>query len=389
MDEINAYRYGSSVGVRSAAPATAEDDITGRAESEPSQAALDSVVWAPPVFVVGCPRSGTTLAQTMLDSHPSLNVLYEANFLVDIPLGLHSSFLNASEALAAAEAHPNFQPDKFDVRGARSVCRELGIADSAGAMRVLAASRAVAEGKRRWGNKTPKAVLHLPELAILFPDAQFVHMIRDGRDSAASQARIDRTLIQGALLWRTGMRSGRRAGTNLGPDRYLEVRLEDLLSSPEQQIRKMCAFLGEEFDQSLLNFHTTARERIPTSGLSIHPRLGEPPRPLPTRADGGAKGVAERAAAALMESELVELGYLPARPPRRRRRIFYEIIGYTLFLVSLRKGLRDLLRHLSRAIGARRIARAVSQTPSARPVPKNTVSSRAVTPASADGPGEA
>ncbi len=74
----------------------------------------------------------------------------------------------------------------------------------------------------------------------------------------------------------------------------------------------MCAFLGEDFDQSLLHFHTTARERIPLSDLPIHPRLGEPPRPLPPSRDGAATGLVQRAAAALIDAELVELGYVPA-----------------------------------------------------------------------------
>src|SRR5215467_4166559 len=55
----------------------------GRGSGVRRAVSLEAVVWAPPVFVVGCPRSGTTLVQTMLDSHPRLSVLYEANFLVD------------------------------------------------------------------------------------------------------------------------------------------------------------------------------------------------------------------------------------------------------------------------------------------------------------------
>jgi hypothetical protein len=350
---------------------------------------LEAIVWSSPVFVVGCPRSGTTLVQTMLDSHPRLSVTYEADFLVDIPLGPRSSAANASKALTLAEAHPNSRMHSFDARTARVVCSELGIMDAAGAMRVLAASRALAQGKRRWGNKTPKALLHLAELAIVYPDAQFIHVIRDGRDSAYSQARTSgHSVVQGALLWRTGMRTGRRAGSRLGPDRYLEVRLEELLSSPEGQLRRMCAFLGEDFDQSLLHFHTTARERIPASSLPIHPRLGEPPRPLPPSREGAATGFVQRAVAALIDSELAELGYVPAASPGRRREIFYIIIGYVFFLVSLRKGLRDLFRHLARLCSARRVARSATRQSSGRQLKGDTLSRRTATPAPAEAPDE-
>jgi hypothetical protein len=346
---------------------------------------LEAVIWASPVFVVGCPRSGTTLVQTMLDSHPRLSVLYEAESLVDIPLGLRTSATSASEALALAEAHQNSRTHGFDARTARALCRQLGITDAAGAMRVLAASQALAQGKTRWGTKTPKALLHLAELAIVYPDAQFIHVIRDGRDSASSQARVfGRSVVQGAVLWRTGMRTGRRAGSRLGPDRYLEVRLEELLSSPEEQIRRMCVFLGEDFDQSLLHFHTTARARIPPSNLPIHPSLGEPPRPLPPSRESAATALPQRIVAALIHAELVELGYVPAASSARCRRIVYVLIGYTCFLVSLRRNPRELIRHIARSGGARRAARSVTRRSVGRQFQGGTLPRRIATPASAE-----
>ena len=350
-----------------------------------SPAGLEAVILAPPVFVVGCPRSGTTLVQTMLDSHARLSVLYEADFLVDIPFGLRSCLANAQEALTLAEAHPTFRTE-FDARTASAACRELGIMDAPGAMRVLAASQALAQGKRRWGNKTVKASLHLAKLAIVYPDAQFIHVIRDGRDSASSNARVfGWSVVKGALLWRGGIRAARRAGSRLGPDRYLEVRLEELLSSPEEQIRRMCAFLGEDFDKSLLQCNTTARKRVPSPGLWCHPRLGEPPRPLPPSGDGAATGISQRAAAALMNAELVELGYVAAGSSGRLRRMVYVVIGYTLFLVSLRRSLRELVRHFVRCAGARRATRSVTRQSAGRHNQGGTLPRHATTP----GPAEA
>ena len=383
MGDIFADRSGGGTGAGFAAPVEIWDDTDSGPGQQP--VSLEAVVWASPVFVVGCPRSGTTLMQTMLDSHPRLSVIYEANFLVDIPLGLQSSLANASEALTLAEVHPNSQTYGFDTQTVRAACRELGITDAAGAMRVLAASQALAQGKRRWGNKTPKALLHLAELAIVYPDAQFIHVIRDGRDSAYPQARVSgRSVVQGALLWRTGMRTGRRAGSRLGPDRYLEVRLEELLSSPEEQIRRMCIFLGEDFDQSLLHSHTTARERIPTSNLRLHPRLGEPPRPLPPSREDAPTGLVQRAAAALIHTELVELGYVPAASSGGCRRIVYVIIGYAFFLFSLRGSWRELFRHFARAAGARRAARRATRRSVGRQLQGGTLPRRIATSAPAE-----
>lgn len=318
---------------------------------------LYEIIWSSPVFVVGVPRSGTTLVQTMLDSHPRLSVAYEANFLVDIPLGQRSWSANATEALRMVEAHTNFRSNSFDTALARAACRDLGITDAAGAMRALGASHAIAQNKVRWGNKTPKALLHLTELAAIFPDAQFIHVIRDGRDSAASQIGGDRSFVQNAILWRDGIRAGRRAESRVGSDRYLEVRLEEILLSPEKQIRQMCAFLGEQFHQSMMDFHVTARGRIPMSDLPSHPRLGEPPRPIPPRHESIEDNLERRAATALMESELVELGYIPIGSYSRRESGILRGIGYVLFLVALRKTWRELMRYFSRSLGARRAIR--------------------------------
>lgn len=319
---------------------------------------LEIMVRASPIFVVGCPRSGTTLVQTILDSHPDLCVIYEADFLVDVPLELDRCPATADRALASAEYHPNFRNRSadFDATVALEKCRELGITNAVQAMRLVAARYAQQQGKRRWGNKTPKALIYIFELSMIYPDAQFIHVIRDGRESVASQARVsNRNIFQGALLWRTGIRRGLRARSELAPGRYLEVRLEDLLYSPASQILRMCRFLGEKFDESMLISSTAARARIPSSDLQLHPRLGQPLHPVSSDIDFGSD-IIQRAATALIEPELAELGYIEHRGSLMLRPL-YLLIGYLLFSLSLRKNWRDLLRHLARVRAGRRFSK--------------------------------
>ncbi len=352
---VFADKWGGRTEAAYAAPEIGEDNRSAGQPSVWQPVSLKAVVWAPPVFIVGCPRSGTTLVQTILDSHPGLSVLYEANFLIDIPLGLQSGQANASDALTLAQAHPNFQAYGFDERRARLACMELGITDSAGAMRALAASLAFTQGKRRWGNKTPKALLHLPELAILYPDAQFVHVIRDGRNSAESPARVDRSLVQNALLWRTGMRIGRRAGSSLGIDRYLELRLEDLLFFPKNS----SAGFAPSSERTSTS-HCSTSTRPPGTGsqsrTSRHPRLGQPP--LPPAATVRQLGSCSGPPPHLSMLNSWSSGTLQL-PHRRGNRIFHVSIGYAFFLVSLRRSLRELFRHFARSVGARRATRRV------------------------------
>src|SRR6266567_12270 len=100
--------------------------------------------------------------------------------------------------------------------------------------------------------------------------------------------------------------------------------------------------------------------------------------------DGAATGLVQRAAAALINAELVELGYVPAASSVRLRRIVYMIIGYTFFLVSLPRRLGDLFRHFARSCGARRAARSVTRQSVGRKLPGGTLPRQAAMPAPAD-----
>ncbi len=100
--------------------------------------------------------------------------------------------------------------------------------------------------KPRWINKTPAYVHLLPVLDRLFPDQRFVHCVRDGRDVAASVVTRPwgpKTHLQGGEWWARKVLDGVRWG-QAHPERYLEVRYEDLLVDPEPTLRRVSSFLG-------------------------------------------------------------------------------------------------------------------------------------------------
>ena len=120
------------------------------------------------------------------------------------------------------------------------------------------------EGKPRWGDKTPANVLHLELLARLFPRAVFIHVIRDGREVAASLADQESAsdwLAGKAYYWRDCVTAGRRAGRSLDGARYCEVRLEDLVADPESTLRRLCAAIGESYTPRLLEYGARPGER--------------------------------------------------------------------------------------------------------------------------------
>jgi hypothetical protein len=206
-----------------------------------------------PVFVLGCPRSGTTLLRNLLRSHPNLTFPSESHF---IPLFYRAWGDPADDRAARRLAarilalhwirrwELDLTPEHFD-----------GCRTYAALIDRLYAAVARRDGATRWGDKTPYYAKEIPTLAHLFPTAQFIHIIRDGRDVVASLLRASftaRTPYTAALYWKAHVTAARRDGAPLGPERYLEVEYGALLADTEGTMRRVCAFLGEPFDERVL-----------------------------------------------------------------------------------------------------------------------------------------
>ena len=117
------------------------------------------------------------------------------------------------------------------------------------------------QGKARYAEKTPINVLHIELLADVFPEARFIHLIRDGRDVALSYLDTDfgaSSLPEAAVQWRRFVRKGRRSGARVGAHRYQEVRYEDLVADPDTVLRSLCEFIDLPFDPSMLRYHERA-----------------------------------------------------------------------------------------------------------------------------------
>ena len=159
---------------------------------------MNSLSHKGPVFIVGAPRSGTTLLQYMLRAHPALSLpTGESHFF--IPLYRHAAqygdlsqadnvrrVLRAMEAQSAEFLYTDLHGLKFDVE---TLTREFvteGRRTIRDIITGLFEKNAVGEGKPRWGDKTPYYVLHIPKLLEWWPDAQIIHIVRDGRDVALS-----------------------------------------------------------------------------------------------------------------------------------------------------------------------------------------------------------
>lgn len=223
--------------------------MTAIGDTEAFQRVVARETAAPPIFVGGCPRSGTTLLRVILDSHPEIVCGPELRAFPALASLSSETRSILGDVLAA---HYRISSERLDC-----VFRNL-VASFLDPLRAKS-------GKRRVAEKTPANALYFGELARLFPKAAFVQIIRDGRDAVASLLTMDwRDARTGAPLrvttdagsaawtWANHVRRGREAA-QAGAD-YFELRYEDLVRDPRAALRPLFAFLGEDWSDAVLDF---------------------------------------------------------------------------------------------------------------------------------------
>jgi uncharacterized membrane protein YkvA (DUF1232 family) len=209
-----------------------------------------------PIVIGGCGSSGTTLVRHILDRHPAIFCGPESTLFL--------ARISSPEELA-----DRFGFARPEVSGWRRASRSRVEFIERFQRACLARS-----GKQLWADKTPENLRCFHAIRRRFPQAKFVHVIRDGRDVACSlrQARwmslekitggADRAspeALEACIrYWAERVRFGR---TLAGDPRYHEVRYEDLLEAPESTLRALARFLGVGFDAALLQADVRATER--------------------------------------------------------------------------------------------------------------------------------
>ncbi len=242
-------------------------------------------------FVVGAPRSGTTLVRAMLNSHSTLAIPPESHFLPRLAEAWRRAAPGTTQAatemfLGFIEREERFRLWDLPVHDVRAEIARASDADTrslAVLLRALYRSYAVRAGKSRWGEKTPAYALHIPILATLLPEAVFVHVVRDGRDCALAYLTTGigpTSIAKAAIMWSRHVEDARAAGARLGGGRYIEMRYEDVVSEPAREVGRLCAALGLDFERGMLDYW---RDGGSIGGASLqrdaHESVLRPPTP--------------------------------------------------------------------------------------------------------------
>jgi hypothetical protein len=213
---------------------------------------------AGPVFVVGVNGSGTTMLADSLGHHPALymfpretrvlpSLLHKYGALGELAPEQRAALV---QELARGKAFWRENGDRPVVLDEQEYAQARTSGDALAAVYLHMARR---EGKQCWGDKTPMYVQHLGLLARAFPDARFVHVLRDGRDCAQSfHRRWNLSPLRSVWRWKKSVATGRRQGLQLGAGRYMEVKYEELTSEPENRMRQVCNFLNLPFSSEVL-----------------------------------------------------------------------------------------------------------------------------------------
>jgi len=212
-----------------------------------------------PVFVLGCGRSGTKFLYHTLLSGGGFAVYFAESNTFNL-LGVHFGNL-AHRANRRKLLDAYYKSNLFERTGLKREDIDqqvMGNCRNAGDfLRIVMETIARQQGVARWAECTPLHLLNLPLIKRVVPDALVIHIIRDGRDVAASLHRIgwirpfrwdrSRAFLAPAIFWRWIVSKGRRYGHALGND-YMEVHYEELVENPRETLARIGNFIEQDLD---------------------------------------------------------------------------------------------------------------------------------------------
>lgn len=226
-----------------------------------------------PFFILGCPRSGTSLLSRMINAHPRLCVPQETQ--------IFPHFLPLLSAYGDLNKESNRRVLVSDIAGSVRLQEDLeGAIDASAVLNQLDSLESVdfgsvfrafmeqwqkTQGKPRWGEKTPQNAHTIDALLDYFPEAKYLNIVRDGRDVMMSLLDTEfgpKNPRDAAKYWCNYLDKNQHALERVNPDQQLTVHYEELLAEPVAVLEQICGFLDEDYSDSMLEF---SKERLPAN----------------------------------------------------------------------------------------------------------------------------
>jgi hypothetical protein len=218
----------------------------------------------PLFFIIGRPRSGTTLLRFFIDAHPNVIIPTETTFIFQL-YKKYKNIRNWNTSIIS-----NFTKDlaktrfyklaKFDADEIRSVLMEYkGKLDFQTACKITISTYESIFPKNEilvLGDKNPDYSLVFDSIFGIFQDAKYIHLIRDPRDTYISAVNANfgyPSMAVSAKRWKTSFRYIENL-KNTYPDKFLTVKFEDLLNDTEGILKNICNFVSIPYRSEMINY---------------------------------------------------------------------------------------------------------------------------------------
>lgn len=231
----------------------------------------------PFVFLIGRPRSGTTMLRSMLDAHPNIRIPLESAFIKNLfpEYGMIKKW-KPGKILAFhndLRKQPQFNLWAIDNEYLKKLLLDIPEDFTFQEICKIIYSNVVSLFNKKEikiiADKNPPYTLYIPFIQKIFPDARFIYIIRDYRDNVLSMKNVDFErpwLPSLAYRWKyynkKFLKSYRKDRS-----RFYIIKYEDLVTDPENHLKKLCDFLGIEYTDDMIHYN-----RIKDEALKIYPQ---------------------------------------------------------------------------------------------------------------------
>ncbi len=222
-----------------------------------------------PFFIIGCGRSGTTLLRTILNRHPDISIPLESLFIIDYLKASASYDISTLIPMLVREPEIlewGIHPQAEDFKECRTISEVID---------ELHQIYLRAKGKKRWGQKTPRFVRETALLLNHFPDAKFIHVVRDPRAVVNSLIHSDvhhSNAYHASLRWRMDIKKGLEL-EDKHPQNVIRVHYEEMVRNTEHTLRQLLEFLGHTYDPAILQKDESSVAEYSPFYQNIHANL--------------------------------------------------------------------------------------------------------------------
>ena len=216
------------------------------------------------IFIIGVGRSGTSLLQSILNSHSKISFLPETQFLRNYVFKKNVSInkSNYKEIISQLEKDPRFSR--------LNICPKIVIEKSKNMIDVY---RNITnfflknKNKEIIGDKDPKIIENIEVLNYFFPNSKIIHIIRDPRDVVLSRTKAKWSkkypYFMHSIIYYLQMTLGRKMLYKYyNKNNFYEIKYEDLIKDPDYELKKICNFLEVEYENNILNYHNSSKELV-------------------------------------------------------------------------------------------------------------------------------